>query len=103
MERAYTVKAIVLIFQDEWFSMEGNSPALFTMEHDYYSLQGDLPIHLFMLQAHCGYQLVCSTSHVTFTHIDPPPHPTHLPVKEKLRCRKCACVLYYLLSDKREK
>lgn len=96
MERAYTVKAIVLIFQDEWFSMEGNSPALFTMEHDYYSLQGDLPIHLFMLQAHCGYQLVCSTSCVTFIHIDPP-------VKEKLRCRKCACVLYYLLSDKRKK
>lgn len=55
MERAYSVKAIALIFQDEWFFMEGHSLALFTMEPDYYSLQGDLPIHLFMLQAHCGY------------------------------------------------
>lgn len=65
-ERAYTVKAIVLIFQDEWFPMEGNSPALFTVEPDYYSLQGDLAIHLFMLQA----QPLCGTSLVVDTHID---------------------------------
>lgn len=32
-ERAYAVKAIVLIFQDECLS-----PALFTAEPDYYSL-----------------------------------------------------------------
>lgn len=62
MERAYTVKAIALIFQDEWFSMEGSSPAVFTMERDYYSLQGDLPIHIFMLQARSGYLLLCSES-----------------------------------------
>lgn len=58
MERAYTVKAIALIKMSVFF-MEGNSPALFTMELDYYSLQGDLSIHLSMLQAHCGYQLLC--------------------------------------------
>ena len=73
MERAYTVKAIVLIFQDGCFSMEGNSPALFTVEPDYYSLHGDLPIHLVMLQAHCTYQPLCSTSCVSlssfFRHI----------------------------------
>lgn len=54
MARAYTVKAIALIFQDEWFSMEDNSPARLTVEPDYSSLQGDLPIQLFMLQAHRG-------------------------------------------------
>lgn len=43
-----------------------NSPALFTVEPDYHSLQGDLPIQLFMLRVHCGYQLVCSdSSHCT--------------------------------------
>lgn len=59
MERAYTVKAIALIFQDEWFSMEGKSPASLTMEADYYSLKGNLPIHLFTLQTHL---LLCSES-----------------------------------------
>lgn len=96
------MKAIVLIFQDEWFSMEGNSPALFTVEPDYHSLQGDLPIQLFMLRVHCGYQLVCSdSSHCTsgVANVLICFYPPNV-LKEKSNVVGNVFVLpYYMLSD----
>lgn len=60
MERAYSVKAVALIFQDEWFSWRATLQALFTMKPDFfYSLRGELSIHLSMLRVRLEYQLHC--------------------------------------------
>lgn len=90
-ESANAVKAIVLIFQDECFSMESNSAAPFTAEPDYGSLQGDLAIHLFMLRA----QPLSSTSCAACSLIKKKKKKK----REGLLGRKCARLLYYTQSD----